>query len=126
MKRILLGFFLSGLSYSGAYSQITNKPVFKIISIGSQYSASQLETAMLNADWCGMINPETNYIIKFEDGSKLEMLSQKNLLQEEIEIDNSCVRSTDEEETATYKIAENGYIIRLVSKNTHGKFTVKN
>lgn len=119
MGLILLAFSFNSLG------QVQNPKVFNVKSVGSQYSMDEIETAMLKADWCGMINPNSSYEINFEDGSLVEMLSKNILDAKNIVVDFECVRSADETDKATYKIAENGYIIRLVSKDTNSKFTIK-
>lgn len=120
-KLVLTLFVLS----FNSLGQVQNPKVFNVKSVGSQYSMDEIETAMLKADWCGMINPNSSYEINFEDGSLVEMLSKNILDAKNIVVDFECVRSADETDKATYKIAENGYIIRLVSKDTNSKFTIK-
>jgi len=98
-----------------------DKPIFKIQSLGTKYSESQMKTALLGAEWCGLINPTENYTLIFDDGSVVEMLSGANLISNSIQIDPSCVREADFKETATYGISPNGYILRMLSKSASVK-----
>lgn len=122
MNKIILAITLLFIGITTSYSQSTqNVVVFKIITLGNQYNESVLKEAMLNADWCGMINPDNEYTLTFDDGSVVEMLSEKNLKKNMIQIDPSCVREVDFKETATYGISPNGYILRMMSKSASVK-----
>lgn len=127
MTKLLLTVAILFVGMASSLAQSTeNITVFKIKSLGNQYTESALKEAMLNADWCGMINPDNGYTLIFEDGAKVELLSAKDLIDQQINIDGSCVRGLDTDENATYKIASNGYIIRLVSKNNSLKTKITN
>jgi hypothetical protein len=98
-----------------------DKPIFKIQSLGSKYSEAQMKSALLGAEWCGLINPTENYTLTFDDGSIVEMLSEQNLISNSIQVDPSCVREANFKETATYGISPNGYVLRMMSKNASVK-----
>lgn len=98
-----------------------DKPVFNIKSLGTKYSEVQMKSALLGAEWCGLINPTENYILTFDDGSVVEMLSQKNLVSNSVQLDPSCVREADFKESAVYGISPNGYILRMMSKSASVK-----
>jgi hypothetical protein len=105
-----------GITYSLAQSTV-DKPIFKIHSLGKKYSEAQMKSALLGAEWCGLINPTENYTLTFDDGSIVEMLSEQNLILNSIQIDPSCFREADFNETAIYGISPNGYILRMMSTN---------
>lgn len=98
-----------------------DKPIFNIKSLGSKYSEDQMKSALLGAEWCGLINPMENYTLTFDDGSVVEMLSQKNLVSNSIQLDPTCVREADFKEAAVYGISPNGYILRMMSKSASVK-----
>lgn len=100
--------------------------VFTVVSTGKIHTEESLKSALVTADWCGMINPETNYTITFSDGAKVEINNAKTLSDIGVSIDITCVRNEDMNDDALYEISQNGSIIRLVSKDKNIKSSANN
>ena len=88
MKKYLLLIFLVGffgLSLSQDYYQIK--------SLGHNYSDQTIRNAFKSADFCGSHFESKRNKIVFDDGAIVELKSKVELLNEGIQILNSCVIS---------------------------------
>ena len=90
---------------------------FKIVNLGKSYSESTLIDAVNKADWCGYYHQNQRFIIKFDDDARIELFSKTEITN--LNLSESCFQVEKTFDEATYKIHENGGIIRMVSaRNT--------
>jgi len=108
MKPYLLSLLL--LTPAILFSQDYN---FEVVKTGNKYSLEVLNSAFLNAKFCGRINPSVSYTIKFEDGAEVKILSaRESIISEKSE----CVREMDLDESSyTWSISGNGTLLKLHS-----------
>jgi|GEM_PF-1224126 len=88
---------------------------YEIIKTGNVYSNSLLTESFAKANFCGRINPNNSYVIKFDDGAEVKLFSaNESKVIEKAE----CVRTIDvNEEANTWSISANGTLLKLhVSK----------
>jgi len=92
-----------------AFSQNT----FEIIKIGTAYTPDQITNALLKADMCGSYFQTKRNSLEFIDGTTVEMKSKTELVEEKVQLPESCFIS---DETVYYKaiwsIAENGMLLK--------------
>jgi hypothetical protein len=99
----LVGFF--GLSLSQDYYQIK--------SLGHNYSDQTIRNAFKSADFCGSHFESKRNKIVFDDGAIVELKSKVELLNEGIQILNSCVISDAlNYQIYTWSISSNGTFLR--------------
>jgi len=108
MKNLLLLIFLvgfCGLSLSQDYYQIKY--------LGDNYSAQTIGNAFKSGDFCGSHFESKRNKIVFDDGAIVELKSKVELLNEGVQILNSCVVS-DSINYQIYKwsISSSGIILR--------------
>jgi|LauGreDrversion4_2_1035121.scaffolds.fasta_scaffold05467_2 hypothetical protein len=108
MKPYLLPllFFLPAMSFGQDYS-------YEVVKTGNKYSLDILNSAFSKAKFCGRINPSASYMIKFDDGAEVKILSASESMVSE---KSECVREKDVDESIyTWSISANGTIIKLQS-----------
>lgn len=84
---------------------------FKIQILGSVYTNEQVLKAFESADLCGMINPDLDYSISFDDGTVVTILSAKS-----ISTDENCVRKSNLTDSSIWFIKE-GILIKSVQSS---------
>ncbi len=108
MKRLLLTSAMMLLVFC-AFSQKT----FEIIKVGTSYTEEQITNALLQADMCGSYFQTKRNTLEFNDGTIVEMKSKTELVEEKIQLPESCFLS---DETVYYKaiwsIAENNLLLK--------------
>lgn len=104
MKKIL---FLCGFLTLGFNSFGQN--YFEIKTIGDKYSEELIQSAFENANLCGYYYSEERRIIVLDDNSKIVLYAGN----ESENISDECIVSA-KEDTAVYRISENGIIIRTL------------
>jgi hypothetical protein len=108
MRNILLPIFLVGfcsLSFSQDYYQIK--------SLGHNYSAQTIVNAFRSADFCGSHFESKRNKIVFDDGAIVELKSKVELLNEGVQILNSCVISDSiNYQINTWSISSSEIILR--------------
>jgi len=105
MKLILtLGFLVPFL-----YAQSQN--LTHSLHIGNKYTNEQLTNAVNNANWCGYIHEFENYKIVFDDGAEVLLKSQKQALNDGINLKGNCIQSVKVASKHVYSIAKNGIIV---------------
>lgn len=108
MKRLLLTSAMMLLVFC-AFSQNT----FEIIKVGTSYTEEQITNALLQADMCGSYFQTKRNTLEFNDGTIVEMKSKTELVEEKIQLPESCFLS---DETVYYKaiwsIAENNLLLK--------------
>ena len=95
------------------YSQ--NK--FSSIELGKKYSKSQVKIAINNANWCGYHHEIENFEILFDDGTRVLLKSKNQLIEEGVEMVDSCNKSVKVASTHIYSIAKNGVIVIRVGRD---------
>jgi hypothetical protein len=91
-------------------------PVF--IQKGTKYTESQIINAFSIADFCGYINPTVDYTLNFDDGTIVQLYSEKTRLLKSIPTDKTCVRSEDVfEDTSVWSI-NSGVLIRNIKSGS--------
>ena len=108
MRNILLPIFLVGfcsLSFSQYYYQIK--------SLGHNYSAQTIVNAFRSANFCGSHFESKRNKIVFDDGAIVELKSKVELLNEGVQILNSCVISDSiNYQINTWSISSSEIILR--------------
>lgn len=108
MKNLLLPIFLvgfCGLSLSQDYYQIK--------SLGYNYSAQSIVNTFESADFCGSHFESKRNKIIFDDGAIVELKSKVELLNEGVQILNSCVISDSiNYQINTWSISSSEIILR--------------
>ena len=88
MKNLLLPIFLVG-----CYGLSLSQDYYQIKSLGHNYSAQTIVNAFKSADFCGSHFESKRNKIIFDDGAIVELKSKVELLNEGVQILNSCVIS---------------------------------
>ncbi len=92
---------------------------FRIVKLGEQYSLSQLESSMRDADWCGYFHKSERYQLKFDDGTIVELLSMSEDFDLKKNLSETCYQNENTKDIGVYKIHESGALIRMLSaRNT--------
>lgn len=108
MKRLLVTSVMMFMVFC-AFSQNT----FEIIKVGTSYTEEQITNALLQADMCGSYFQTKRNTLEFNDGTIVEMKSKTELVEEKIQLPESCFLS---DETVYYKaiwsIAENNLLLK--------------
>ena len=108
MKKILLlciGLLFSIVGFSQSY---------EINSLGSQYTASEINTAFGSADFCGLYKESLSQTILLDDGAEVILKSAEQLSQ----VDDMCVKSNDFEfPEVIWKISTTGKVVRMIQMN---------
>jgi len=84
---------------------------YSSIILGNQYSIEQIIKAVNNANWCGYIHEFENYKIVFDDGAEVLLKSQKQALNDGINLKGNCIQSVKVASKHVYSIAKNGIIV---------------
>lgn len=88
---------------------------FTISKKGTEYSAQQVKEAMSAANWCGYFYEDQRHVMKFNDGTVVELLSYKELANAKVKVEESCVERYVSEDKATYVIKD-GSIVRTATR----------
>lgn len=124
--KLLITITIALFSIQTSLSQeVHEKTIFEVRTLGTKYSSERLLESLMNADWCGMINPESPYVIKFDDGAVVNVKSANELKLVQVFIPEECIRENDFTENAIYGLNENGHVMRFV-RNSNTKPTTKN
>ncbi|MDC0459824.1 hypothetical protein OAM07_03620 [Crocinitomicaceae bacterium] len=111
MRTLLsIGLIFTSLAF---YSQ--NK--FSSIQLGAKYSKLQIESAINKANWCGYYHEIENFEILFDDGTRVLLKSKTQLIEEGIEMIDSCNKSVKIASKHIYSIAKNGVIVIRVGRD---------
>lgn len=98
-------------------SALAQKPVYEIQKIGDKYTQTEVETAFENSNFCGLVNPNQDYTILFDDGAEVVIFSA--LLAKGFE--SSCIRENNaNENTITWSI-KSGVLMRPMSTTYNKK-----
>jgi hypothetical protein len=128
MKKNLLFLFLL-ISFCSVVAQSNinqqTKEKFTISKLGKIYTSDQLKKAVENADWCGYYNKSESYILKFDDGAEVELLSYSSLKLKGLWVDQSCVQEEFVSDNSIYSVHSSGIITKKVPKDSHVK-TIEN
>lgn len=92
-------------------SALAQKPVYEIQKIGDKYTQTDVEKAFENSNFCGLINPDKDYTILFDDGTKVVIFSAQ--LAKGFE--SSCVRENNVLENDILWSIKSGVLIRPMS-----------
>jgi len=106
MKTILL-LALSLFTYGNVYSQSN----YEVTSLGTNYSITEIESALQNIEFCGYYYYDQNRILTFDDGAKVT-------LQKGIEVPNlesSCIISQQASHALEiWEITATGHLIKRI------------
>lgn len=103
----------------------TNNPfICFVVKTGKTYDSEQLKTAVEKADWCGFVHKSKNYTLLFDDGSVVELLSQKNHFTKGITLSEACTQIETTSDNSTYSILPSGTIARKVQKDKNIKANI--
>lgn len=114
MKKSLL---LLSFLMIGTISALAQRPVYQINKIGEKYSQSDIEMAFENSNFCGLINPDQDYTILFDDGTEVVIFSA--LLAKGFE--SSCIRENNVNENDIVWSIKSGVLIRPMSATYNKK-----
>ena len=98
-------------------SALAQKPVYEIQKIGDKYTQSDVETAFENSNFCGLINPDKDYIILFDDGTEVVIFSA--FLAKGFE--SSCIRENNANENDITWTIKSGILMRPMSASYNKK-----
>jgi hypothetical protein len=87
---------------------------YEVLKTGNVYSSSLLNEAFAKANFCGRINPNASYVIKFDDGAEVKIVSAaESKISEKAE----CVRLNDVDESSfVWSVSSNGTLLKLHTK----------
>ena len=126
MKKIIfltisltMTFAIGGICKS--QSNTENKFMCHVVKVGKTYDAEQLKIAIEKADWCGFIHKTKNYSLMFDDGSIVELYSQKSHFANGITLSDACIQSETTTDNSVYSILSSGTIARKVQKDKNIK-----
>ena len=87
--------------------------------MGHNYSAQTIGDAFNSADFCGYYFESERNKILFDDGAEVELKSNEELLNEGIQIENSCIIDhTPNHHLFTWSIASNGTLLKGSTSKT--------
>lgn len=76
---------------------ITNaQSTFEVVNLGNQYSSEMITSAFTNANFCGSYFDTKRNLITLNDGSKIELKSYQELLNEGIDLGESCIKDAND------------------------------
>lgn len=105
-------------------SNRNNQFICFIVKTGKTYDSEQIKTAVEKADWCGFIHKSKNYTLLFDDGSVVELFSQKNHFAKGITLSEACTQTETTSDNSTYSILPSGTIARKVQKDKNIKTNI--
>ena len=117
MRKTIITAFLILFFLNQSFSQSQN---FEVKKMGKKYSEIQLVTALSNADWCGYFHENSRYIITFDDGASVELLSKKEISSSE-KLNDACFQNENIKDNGIYKIHESGALVRMLSARNTSK-----
>jgi hypothetical protein len=116
MKNILTFFIVFTLNL--VFSQ---KNCFEITKLGNQYTRSQLENAVFQADWCGYFHSSERYQLIFDDGAIVELLSMTEAFDIKNKLSETCFQNERTKDNGTFKIHKSGVLMRMLSARNTSK-----
>jgi hypothetical protein len=114
MKKSLL---LLSFLMIGTINALAQKPVYQINKIGEKYSQSDIEAAFENSNFCGLINPDQDYTILFDDGTEVVIFSAPLAKG----FDSTCVRENNSKENDIVWSIKSGVLMRPMSATYNKK-----
>lgn len=106
--------------YSFSFSQ----NLFEIRNVGENYSRESINSAILNADWCGFYYSDRRRVLNFDDGTVVEFLSAEEIQNKGANLDINCYSDFIKNDDKTYLIHSTGRILIKVEKNKSIKTTI--
>lgn len=83
---------------------------FEVVKTGTKYTSEFLNASFIKADFCGRINPNESYTIKFDDGAEVKVFSAA---ESAISEKSDCVRLNDKDESGiTWSISVSGTLLK--------------
>lgn len=105
---LLCALFMSIMSFS--------QSTYIVSTVGTNYSLESLRTAIESADFCGYHYKNSERILIFDDGSKVELKSASTLQQEGISLDSNCfIDDQPANDLVVWSVSESGVILRKMS-----------
>ena len=91
-----------------SYAQST----YEITVVGQHYSTELIQNAIESADFCGYHYSDERHLLKFDDGTRVELKSGEEMELEGSPLPVSCITSDKKDTHPIWGIANDGTILR--------------